>query len=45
MPAIVDFMKDNYPPNFTYQDFGAQLKMEFFNASQFAELVKSSGAR
>ena len=44
-PGTVEFMKDNYPPDFTYQDFGAELKMEFFNASQFAQLVKDSGAK
>ena len=44
-PGTVEFMKDNYPPDFTYQDFGPELKMEFFNASQFAQLVKDSGAK
>ena len=42
---VADFMKDNYPPNFTYQDFGVDLKMEFFNASWFADLIKDSGAK
>ena len=44
-PDCVQFMKDNYPPNFTYQDFGPQLKMEFFNPAKFADLVKASGAK
>ena len=38
-------MKENYPRNFTYQDFGSQLKMEFFNANKFADLVQASGAK
>jgi len=38
-------MKENYPPNFTYQDFGVDLKMEFFDANLFADLIKDSGAR
>ena len=44
-PDCVQFMEDNYPPNFTYQDFGPQLKMEFFNPAKFADLVKASGAK
>ncbi len=44
-PAYVNFMKENYPPNFTYQDFGPQLSMEFFNATRLAEVVRESGAK
>jgi len=44
-PAQVEFMKQNYPPNFTYQDFGPQLSMEFFNATWFAELIADAGAK
>ena len=42
---IVDFMEANYPPNFTYQDFGAELKMEFWDPKWFAEVVQNSGAK
>ena len=42
---IKEFMEANYPPNFTYQDFGSQLKMEFFDPYWWAELVKKSGAK
>ena len=42
---FVNFMKENYPPKFTYQDFGRDLKMEFFNATCIADIVKESGAR
>ena len=43
--SVVKYMEENYPPNFTYQDFGRDLKMEFFNASWISELVKDSGAK
>jgi len=33
-----DFMKQRYPPNFTYQDFARDFTAEFFNASEWAEL-------
>ena len=42
---VSEFMKNNYPPNFAYQDFGPQLTMEFFNATNFAEIVTNSGAK
>ena len=45
VPKYVDFMKQNYPPGFTYQDFGPQLSMEFFNASSFADVIADSGAK
>lgn len=44
-PATVQFVKDNYPPNFTYQDFAPQLTMEFFNASLIADVIAGSGAK
>ena len=42
---IVEFMEDYYPPNWTYQDFGPEIKMEFFDPNWFAEVVKKSGAK
>ena len=42
---MVDFMKQNYPPNFTYQDFGSQLTMELFDPNQWADIVLKSGAK
>ena len=44
-PDVNKFMKENYPPNFTYQDFGSQLTMEFFDPDWFADLVTASGAK
>ncbi|KAG5315248.1 FUCO fucosidase, partial [Pseudoatta argentina] len=40
-----DFMKQRYPPNFTYQDFARDFTAEFFNSSEWAELFKASGAK
>ena len=41
----VKFMKENYPKDFTYQDFGVDLKMEFFDANWISDLIKDSGAK
>ncbi|XP_022080627.1 alpha-L-fucosidase-like [Acanthaster planci] len=43
--SYVDFMKQNYPPDFTYADFAKEFRTELFNASHFAEIVEASGAR
>ncbi|XP_071505349.1 alpha-L-fucosidase-like [Diadema antillarum] len=44
-PVVVDFMKQNYPPRFTYADFAAQFNAEFFDPEQWAEIIKASGAK
>ncbi|KAJ9592722.1 hypothetical protein L9F63_015602, partial [Diploptera punctata] len=41
----VEFMKKNYPPNFTYQDFGRDFTAEFFNPEDWADIFQSSGAK
>ena len=41
----VNFMKANYPPNFTYGDFAAQFHAEFFDPEEWAEIFKASGAK
>jgi len=41
----VDFMKKNYPPGFTYADFGPQFTAEMFNPNEWADIFKASGAR
>jgi len=38
-------MKKNYPPNFTYQDFGRDFTAEFFDPQHWASVLKASGAR
>ncbi|XP_048263357.1 alpha-L-fucosidase [Bombus terrestris] len=40
-----DFMKQRYPPSFTYQDFAHEFTAEFFNATQWSELFQASGAK
>lgn len=45
VPAYVDFMKKNYPPNFTYQDFAAQFHATFFDPNEWADIFSASGAR
>ncbi|XP_014609668.1 PREDICTED: plasma alpha-L-fucosidase isoform X2 [Polistes canadensis] len=40
-----DFMKQRYPPNYTYQDFAHDFTAEFFNASQWSEMFEASGAK
>jgi len=44
-PYTVDFMKRNYPPDFTYADFAALFKAEFYDPNRWADLFQKSGAR
>lgn len=44
-PDYVKFMKDNYPPGFTYQDFAAQYTAELYDPNTWADIFKASGAR
>lgn len=41
----VDFMKNNYPPGFQYQDFAPQFTAEFFDPQQWVDLFAASGAK
>ena len=43
--SVVDFMKKNYKPGFTYADFGPQFTAEFYDPNQWADILKSSGAQ
>ena len=45
MPSVVEFMKKNYPPDFTYADFAPQFKAEFYNPDEWAEILQASGAK
>ncbi|XP_069692576.1 alpha-L-fucosidase-like [Periplaneta americana] len=45
LQAYVEFMKKNYPPNFTYQDFARDFTAEFYNPDEWAEIFQSSGAK
>ncbi|KAL8589411.1 hypothetical protein ACOMHN_021563 [Nucella lapillus] len=44
-PAVVQFMEENYRPDFTYADFAKQFTAEFFQAEEWAKLFESSGAK
>ncbi|KAF5277101.1 hypothetical protein FQA39_LY06339 [Lamprigera yunnana] len=41
----VNFMKNNYPPDFTYQEFGKDFTAEFFIPADWALLFQQSGAK
>ena len=41
----VKFMENNYPPDFTYQDFARDFTASFYDPEEWAELFKSSGAK
>ncbi|CAH1794582.1 unnamed protein product, partial [Owenia fusiformis] len=43
--AYIDFMKKNYPPNFTYADFAPKFTAEFYDPNQWADIFKASGAQ
>lgn len=38
-------MKRNYKPGFTYQDFAKDFTAEFYNATEWVEIIKKSGAK
>ncbi|KAF5277100.1 hypothetical protein FQA39_LY06338 [Lamprigera yunnana] len=44
-PSYVNFMKQNYPPNFTYQEFASDFTAEFFDPADWASLFQQSGAK
>ncbi|CAL4059919.1 unnamed protein product, partial [Meganyctiphanes norvegica] len=41
----VNFMKNNYRPGFTYQDFAPEFTAEFYDPEHWAKVFKSSGAK
>ena len=42
---IVDFMKNNYPPGFTYADFAPSFTAELFDPNEWADILQASGAK
>lgn len=44
-PYIVMYMKSNYPPDWTYADFGPQFTASFYDPYKWADIFKASGAR
>ncbi|KAJ8725512.1 hypothetical protein PYW08_003695 [Mythimna loreyi] len=41
----IDFMKNNYPPGFTYQEFAPMFTAEFFDPAAWAQLFAKAGAK
>ena len=41
----VQYMTENYRPNFTYADFAPLFRAEFFNPNEWASLFKAAGAQ
>lgn len=39
---VVHYIRQNYPPDFTYADFAASFRAEFFNPDQWADILKSA---
>ena len=39
------FMRDNYPPGFSYADFGPQFTARFFDPDDWADLFQAAGAK
>ena len=44
-PVLSKFMEDNYPPGFSYADFGPMFRAELFNPDQWVDIFESSGAK
>jgi alpha-L-fucosidase len=42
---VVDFIKENYPPSFTYPDFAADFTAEFYHPEEWSDIFKASGAK
>ena len=45
IPNFVEFMTENYRPDWTYQDFAKDFTAEFFDPYQWADLFNASGAK
>lgn len=41
----VEYMRNNFKPDFTYQEFAPQFTAEHFNANEWAKLFEDSGAK
>ena len=44
-PVLSKFMEDNYPPGFSYADFGPMFRAELFDPDQWVDIFESSGAK
>ncbi|KAK7085025.1 Tissue alpha-L-fucosidase [Halocaridina rubra] len=41
----VEFMKENYPPSFTYADFASQFTADFYDPEEWVSVFNASGAQ
>jgi len=44
-PDVVEFMKKNYPADWTYADFAAQFRAELYDPNEWADIFAASGAK
>ncbi|KAJ6219112.1 hypothetical protein RDWZM_004924 [Blomia tropicalis] len=44
-PNFVNYMKNNFRPDFTYEEFASKFWAEFYQPDKWAELFKKSGAK
>lgn len=45
LESVKNFMHENYPPDFKYQDFAQYFTAEFYDPVHWAEILRKSGAR
>ncbi|XP_067674206.1 alpha-L-fucosidase-like [Haliotis asinina] len=45
VPEVVEYMKNNFRPDWTYADFAPMFTAEFFDADEWARILESSGAK
>ena len=45
LPQYESFMKENYPPDFSYADFGPRFTARFFHPDSWADLFEAAGAK
>ncbi|GBM75858.1 Tissue alpha-L-fucosidase [Araneus ventricosus] len=43
--GYVNFMKKNFKPDFSYQEFAPKFTAEFYNPEKWAEIFEASGAK
>ncbi len=43
--GCVNYMKENYPPGFSYPEFAPKFHAQFFDPEEWADIFKASGAK
>lgn len=44
-PVLIEFMKNNYPPGFSYADFAPMFRGELFDPDKWVDMFEGSGAK